>query len=321
MDFLKIEIKEMKFKTIHYIALIFLVILVMAPFTPLSARLPFLYLTLFWIVFVGSFNIITGFTGYVPFGQVMFLGAGSYAAVLSIVKLGISPYIAIIIGGLASMALAFIIGYPTLRLRGAYFSIATIALNEALKVIIYNAPEEITGGPMGVTLPTELFEPIICYYLMLSLAVITVLITYFIANSKFGMGLMAIREDEDAAAVLGVNAHKLKLMAFMISALIAGMAGSIHAWRTMYIEAVSEFEIHKTVIGLAMLMFGGAGTVTGPILGATILYTIEDYFWAQFPFAHMIIVGLIIIVVVLFVPQGLVGWLRQKMPKMKELLF
>ena len=106
----------------------------------------------------------------------------------------------------------------------------------------------------------------------------------------------------------------------MVSALIAGMAGAIHAWRTMYIEAVSEFELHKSVVGLAMCMFGEAGTVMGPILGATILYTIEDYLWAQLPFAHMIIIGLIIIVVVLFIPQGLLGWLREKVPKLKEIL-
>jgi branched-chain amino acid transport system permease protein len=299
-------------KGLHYgVYMTVLAVLIVLPYTGFVPRLSLLFYLFMFIIGAQSFNIMGGYTGYVCFGHVAFIGAGAYITAVLMARMMISPYLAIVAAGIGSMVLAVIIGYPCLRLRGAYFAIATLSINEAIKVLILYLPEEWVGGYYGITLP-PIYTPVECYYSMLGLMLATIIVTYRVVNSKLGFGLVAIREDEDAAEFVGIDTTKCKILAFMLSAFFAGVAGGIDAWFTTYIEPYGAFGIPKTTEMIAMCMFGGAGTIAGPILGSAILFLVGDFLWARLPYLHMIIFSVIILVVVLFMPQGLMGWLKEK---------
>ena len=263
-----------------------------------------------WIALAGSWNLISGLTGYVSFGHVAFFGAGAYTGAILVTTAGWSWPLAALAGGAAAGVLALLIGYPCLRLKGPYFAIAMLGLNEVLRALV-SYFEGLTGGGNGLSLPTlDATRPI--YYGMGLLAAAVTAATYLIITSRFGLRLMTIREDEIAAEAMGIDTFRHKLAAFLLSAVAPGIAGALMARDQGYIEPISVFPLAVTVTMIVMVLFGGKGTVWGPVLGAFALFLIQEIVWARYPYVHPLLFGAIIVAVVLLMPRGILGLLQLK---------
>ena len=262
-----------------------------------------------WIALAQSWNLISGLTGYVSFGHVAFFGMGSYTTAILVVK-GMAWPLAAVAGGVMAVVLAFVIGWPCLRLKGPYFAIAMLGLNEVLRVMA-SYFEGLTGGGLGLSLPT-LDASVRIYYAMGLVAMAVTALTYLIVTSRFGLRLMTIREDEVAAEAMGINTFRYKIYAFLLSAAAPGIVGGLAARDMGYIEPISVFPLVTTITMIVMVLFGGKGTIWGPVLGAVILFTFQELVWAHFPHAHQVLLGAIIVTVVLVMPRGILGVLQQK---------
>jgi branched-chain amino acid transport system permease protein len=263
-----------------------------------------------WIALAGSWNLISGLTGYVSFGHVAFYGAGAYTGAILITSAGWSWPLAALAGGVGAGVLALLIGYPCLRLKGPYFAIAMLGLNEVLRALV-SYFEGLTGGGNGLSLPTADATRSI-YYVMGLLAIAITAGTYLIITSRFGLRLMTIREDEIAAEAMGIDTFHHKLVAFLLSAVGPGIAGALTARDQGYIEPISVFPLAVTVTMIVMVLFGGKGTVWGPVLGAVALFVIQELVWAHYPYVHPLLFGAIIVAVVLLMPRGVLGLLQLK---------
>ena len=263
-----------------------------------------------WMALAGSWNLISGLTGYVSFGHVAFFGAGSYTAAILITKAGWPWLAASLAGGLGACVLALLIGYPCLRLKGPYFAIAMLGLNEVLRALV-SYFEGLTGGGLGLSLPT-LQATIPVYYTMGLTAIAVTALTYVIITSRFGLRLMTIREDEVAAEAMGIDTFRHKLYAFLLSAVAPGIVGGLAARDQGYIEPISVFPLATTITMIVMVLFGGKGTVWGPVLGAAVLFIFQELVWARFIYLHQLLFGAIIIAVVLLMPRGVLGLLQMK---------
>jgi len=263
-----------------------------------------------WVALAGSWNIISGLTGYVSFGHVAFFGAGAYTAGILIASVGWPWPLAALAGGIAAGVLALAIGWPCLRLKGPYFAIAMLGLNEVLRALV-SYFERLTGGGNGLSLPT-LDANIPIYYAMGLMAVVVTLIARLIIASRFGLRLMTIREDEVAAEAMGIDTFQHKLFAFLLSAIPAGIVGALAARDQGYIEPLSVFPLATTITMIVMTLFGGKGTVWGPVLGAVVLFVTQEMVWARYPYIHPLLFGAIIVAVVLAMPRGVLGLLQIK---------
>ena len=263
-----------------------------------------------WITLAQSWNLISGLTGYVSFGHVAFFGMGAYTAGILIGKLGWAWPAACLAGGVMAMVLAVVIGWPCLRLKGPYFAIAMLGLNEVLRVIV-SYYEGLTGGGNGLSLPT-LHASVPIYYAMGLVAIAVTALTYLIITSRFGLRLMTIREDEVAAEAMGIDTFRHKLYAFLLSAVGPGIVGGLAARDQGYIEPLSVFPLITTITMIVMALFGGKGTIWGPVLGAVVLFTFQELVWAHFIYLHQLFFGAIIVAVVLLMPRGILGVLQQK---------
>jgi branched-chain amino acid transport system permease protein len=268
-----------------------------------------------WIALAGSWNLISGLTGYVSFGHVAFFGAGAYTGAILIATAGWPWPLAALGGGVGACVLAVVIGYPCLRLKGPYFAIAMLGLNEVLRALV-SYFEGLTGGGNGLSLPT-LDATRHIYYVMGALAAVVTGGAYVIATSRFGLRLMTIREDEVAAEAMGVDTLHHKLVAFMLSSIGPGIAGALTARDQGYIEPISVFPLAITVTMIVMALFGGKGTVWGPVLGAVVLFVVQEVVWARYPYVHPLLFGAIIVAVVLLMPRGVLGLLqvRYRLPR------
>jgi branched-chain amino acid transport system permease protein len=263
-----------------------------------------------WVALAGSWNLISGLTGYVSFGHVAFFGIGSYATAVLITKAAWPWLPAALGGGVAAAVLALVIGYPCLRLKGPYFAIAMLGLNEVLRVLV-SYFEGLTGGGFGLSLPT-LHATLPIYYVMGATAAAVTLLTYVIITSRFGLRLMTIREDEIAAEAMGIDTFRHKLGALLLSAVGPGIVGGLAARDQGYIEPTSVFPLATTITMIVMVLFGGKGTVWGPVLGAAVLFVVQEAVWARFIYLHQLLFGAIIVGVVLLMPRGVLGLLQLK---------
>jgi branched-chain amino acid transport system permease protein len=268
-----------------------------------------------WIALAGSWNLISGLTGYVSFGHVAFFGAGAYTGAILIASAGWPWPPAALAGGAGAVVLAVLIGYPCLRLKGPYFAIAMLGLNEVLRALV-SYFEGLTGGGNGLSLPT-LDATRQIYYVMGALAAVVTGGAYLIVTSRFGLRLMTIREDEVAAEAMGVDTFHHKLLAFVLSSVGPGIAGALTARDQGYIEPISVFPLAITVTMIVMALFGGKGTVWGPVLGAVVLFVVQEIVWARYPYVHPLLFGAIIVAVVLLMPRGVLGLLqiRYRLPR------
>jgi branched-chain amino acid transport system permease protein len=283
---------------------------------------PLFYLRLLGTVFMyitlaQSWNIIGGYTGYVSFGHVTFFGIGAYVAALLFRGAGWPPYFAAVPAGLVAALFAVIVGYPTLRLRGPYFGIATLALSLVTQLVIANLP--FTGAGEGIVvrggLPFRRMQlEQVFYFSYLSLAVLTTVTVAWMERTKLGYGLQAIRDDEDAARSLGVHATRLKLIAFGLASFFPGVAGSIYAHQVAFVSPSDVFTLLISIKSLVYAVVGGAGTLLGPILGAAALELLNLYLSISPLGAYQIdriVFGGLLILAVLSAPRGLVGLLEQ----------
>lgn len=263
-----------------------------------------------WVALAQSWNLISGLTGYVSFGHVAFFGTGAYATAILVATHGWYWAPAAAAGGVAAALLALLIGYPCLRLKGPYFAIAMLGLNEVMRVLV-SYFEGLTGGGSGLSLPT-LHASVQIYYAMGLAAIAVTAAAACIITSRFGLRLMTIREDEIAAEAMGINTARYKLYAFLLSAFMPGVVGGLHARDQGYIEPISVFQLLTTITMIVMALFGGKGTIWGPVLGAVSLFVLQELVWARFLYLHQILFGAIIVFVVLLMPRGILGVLQER---------
>ena len=254
-----------------------------------------------------SWNIIGGFTGYASFGNVAFFGIGAYTTGVLMTKLGLPLAVALGAAGIVPMVFAAVIGLPILRLKGHYFAIATLGVAETMREVVYNV--EITGAGTGLVMPITR-TPSLFFYLMLGILVAVTLVNVWLAHSRFGYGLVAIREDEDAAAAMGIDTARYKTIAFALSGAFAGLTGGVFAYWITFIDPDAVFRVIVTIQMIIMAVFGGAGTVVGPLLGALVLASVSEVLSTQLVALAELFNGLIVILVVLFMPKGLLEVLR-----------
>ena len=264
-----------------------------------------------------AWNIIGGFTGYASFGQVVFFGMGGYFTAVAMSHWHVSFWLALILSGCVAAVFAAIIGIPLLRLKGHYFAIATLGVAEGMREVVTNLPN-LTGGGAGITIPTvgnQATTPYLgndgFYLLFLGLAALSVLVAGLLARNKFGYALRAINQDEDAAAAVGINTSRSKVLAFALSGFITGLVGAAYGFQQVTIFPERLFDVEITVLMVIMVVIGGSGTVLGPVLGAIALQFVSEYLRQQFTTLHTFILGAIVIVAVILLPQGAVNYFRE----------
>ncbi len=264
-----------------------------------------------FITLAQGLNIIYGFTGYLPFGYVGFYGAGAYGFALAVMHLHVGPLPAMLCAAIAAVILGIIL-IPLLRLSGAYFAIASLAAAQAVYEIIANPSlEEITKGPYGVSL-TAVFAPAFSYYVGLFVMALTLLAVVFLRNSRFGLSLQAIREDPVSAEMAGVSVVRGRIIAWLVSALIAGLVGGVFAWHISVFYPDSAFDLGISIFAVVFTLFGGITTLTGPLLGVLILYGVYNWIGISVPQYFQLIYGALIMALVLFLPNGLVSLLTSR---------
>jgi branched-chain amino acid transport system permease protein len=266
----------------------------------LTNILMYIVLTLSWVIFSAP-------TGYVSLAPAAFLGVGIYTS--AILGKGLPLPMVVFMGGLASFCLALLVGALTLRLKGVYFAIFTFGLVELIKYLLLWYEVKFTGtrGRFVIVVDNNTI-----YYVMLIILVILLLTAYFLKRSKFGLALQSIGQSEEAASHIGINVTLLKVIIFAISAVFMGAAGAIIATRWTYIDPYIAFNPLFSFMPVLMAIFGGVGQFYGPIFGAAIFAYLEEVLITQFPYYYMLIFGVILIVTILYLPNGLVG-LAQKL--------
>lgn len=257
-----------------------------------------------------SWNIIAGLCGRFSFGHVAFFGIGAYSTVLLVTKVSVPLLPAIVVGGLASLVVAVVVGFPLLRLRGHYFAIATFGLALVIQELV-TVSRTVTGGGQGIFFPPTTLGPAlfytIVYYGMLLVMVGTVVTVWVLLRTPPGFAMRAVRADEDAAAVLGINATKYKLIAFGLSAMFAGLFGGVWAYWISFIDPVSAFSLSLNLQLTMAGVLGGLGSVIGPVLGAFTLQLLSSLIWQQFIDLYLAVFGAVIIAVVIFLPGGIMS--------------
>jgi branched-chain amino acid transport system permease protein len=267
------------------------------------------------IILASNWNLTGGFTGYIDFGHAVFFGLGAFATALLMgssrweewpaLLSDWSFWPAMVGGGIVATVFALIIGSATLRLKGPYFSIAMLGTLVAMREIV-RVNSNLSGGGLGLNLPVYLNRPLF-YYLSLLLALFVVSVISWMRRTEFGASLVAIREDEVGAEMRGINTTLHKITAFCIAAFFTGVVGGMWAYQNTFIDVDIAFQQTRTIDMVMMSMLGGLGTIGGPIIGSVVMYWLRDVVWANFLLFHQIFEGLLLITIVLFVPEGIMG--------------
>lgn len=305
------DITRVDFKKIWAPGLLLIILALLATLPLYGSIYAVILLTsiLMYIILTVSWAIFSGPTGYISMAPAAFFGIGIYTS--AILGQALPLPLVIVIGGLASFCLALLVGALTLRLRGIYFAMFTFGLVELIKHLLLWYEINVTGtrGRFVIVVDNNTI-----YYVMLTILVLLLLTAYLIRRSKFGLALWSIGEYEDAAAHTGVNVNALKTITFGISAVFTGAAGAIIATRWTYIDPYIAFHTSFTFLPVLMAIFGGVGQLYGPILGAAIFSYLEEILITRFPELYMLFFGIILVVAVLYMPDGIVG-LVQKLRK------
>ena len=254
-----------------------------------------------------SWNILGGFGGYVSFGNSVFYGLGTYGTGIAMANYHLPFGVGLALGVVLAAAGAAIVGLPILRLRGPYFAIATLGLNGAMLAIFANLP--IAGKNIGLILPLERNDTLF-YELALGLLLVCTATVWWISRSRYGKGLIAIREDEDAAATMGVNATLYKVTALILAAIFTAIAGGIHAYWFTFVDPSSAFDATLNVRMVIMAVFGGPGTVLGPVIGSFLLSAVYEILASAISTAAALLFGVVIVLAVIFMPGGLADLIR-----------
>lgn len=311
----------------------FLLLAVLAAF-PLVVRDDYyrhlMILFLMWVVIGSAWNVIAGYTGQVSFGDAAFFGSGAYAAGLLAKHLGVSAWWGLALGGFAALAVGFPFGWICFRLRGAYFALATLALNEVLKHSAIIA-ENFTGGMVGILVMPTFVTKVPYYYIAFGLAAAAVQSVRWIIRSKLGYYFVSIREDQDAAESLGIDTHFYKMLSLAVAAFLTGMAGALYMNYMGFIDPEVVFSLHDiSIMAILVGIVGGVGTVYGPVVGAFVMVAVQEFFRSGFlglfdfiaartgsasiaafsellKKGHVLGFGLLVVAVILVLPNGIVG--------------
>jgi branched-chain amino acid transport system permease protein len=261
-----------------------------------------------------ALNITAGFVGYPAFGDVVWFGLAATVTGILMVKAGWPFAAAVPVSVVVCAVLAALVGPSLLRLRGHYFAIGTLALNEATRALVQNL--EVTGGGSGLSLPitTGSVESTarFFYYLFFGAMALTVLVSLGVVRTRLGYGLRSIRDNEEAAAAAGVNTTLLKTIAWTLSAALIGLAGAIYAYWISFIEPPAIFNVGISIKMFVIVLLGGVGTTFGPVLGAFGIQSLEATVWSNFLGYNLMIFGAIVMVIVLFLPDGLMAFARRR---------
>ena len=311
-----------------------LIVLAALALLPLAVKsnyfLHLMILFLLWVVIGSSWNVLAGYTGQVSFGHAAFFGVGAYTAGLLFQHLQISPWWGMALGGIVAMLIGLPFGAICFPLRGAYFALASLALGEGIRHIATIA-EKFTGGMMGIMVMSTFTSKVPYYYIALALAILSVLSIKAVINSKPGYYFVSIREDQDAAASLGINTTLYKNISLSISSFWTGMAGALYMNYMGFIDPNVVFSLHDySVMAILVAIVGGVGTIYGPTVGAFIMVAFQEFFrtgfFGLFEYlgeatgssafkslsgaihqAHVLGFGILVIVVILYLPNGIVG--------------
>lgn len=285
---------------------LFVAVLVVLALVPLHASgylRSLLYITLLYVALAYAWNIISGYAGYLSFGQVTFFGTGTYVTAITVLHSRLPWEAGALAGGLLCALLAVPLGYLMLRLRGPFFALGMLGLAQTFQVIA-NA-SNVSGGGAGLFLPPGA-HALDVYYWTLAIAAATFAATWLISRSAFGLRLQAVREDEQVAGTLGVHVTTVKVWAFVISAAVPGLLGGGYAWYLTYVEPTSAFATRIDLQAVAMTILGGIGTVWGPLVGGVLMSQVSETLAAQFPQLYLMIFGGIIVALLVLLPRGIV---------------
>jgi len=268
-----------------------------------------------FVALAQAWNLIGGYTGYASFGQVGFFGLGGYVTAVAMTHAHLSFWVCLPASGVAAAASGALVGLPLLRLKGHYFAVATLGMAEGTREVVTNLTD-LTGGG-GITVPTVGTDAPTAYLgndgfylLFLALAALAVTVAGTVTSSRFGYAMKAIHQDEDAAAAAGVNTTRVKALTFALSGGLVGLVGAAYAFQQVTIYPERLFDVQITVLMVIMVVIGGSGTVVGPLVGAVGLQFLSEWLRRHYTDAHALLLGGIIVVAVVLMPQGLAAYLR-----------
>lgn len=264
---------------------------------------------LFYVMMAASWNLLAGYTGQVSFAHAAFAGVGAYTSGILAVKVGLSPWIGIPIGVLVAAGIGFGVGLLCLKMGGIYLSLTTLGVSEIFHIIINNE-YEVTRGTMGLQVPGLLAEysKTGYFYIMLAAVIIALLVIYWMINSNIGLNFRAVQNDEKAAASLGVDVIRIRLLAFTVSSALAGLAGGVYGHYLLLITPEIP-SLDQQFLVLSMTIIGGMGSFIGPIVGAFTLEILSEYIRSYGEY-HVLAFGLIALTMARFAPNGVVGLVR-----------
>jgi branched-chain amino acid transport system permease protein len=281
-----------------------------------------------YVTLASNLNLMIGYAGYINFGNIVFFGLGGYVCVYLVTEWQWPLIVAALAAGAAVSLLALVFGSGILKLRGAFFALATIGVNEAVKQFVANF--EPWGGSTGIYLTFDAYEPLggpmqalwLVYFLIVAVMALSLLASYWIKTSKFGLGLLAIGQNEDAASILGVPAPRYKALIYSVSAYLPAMSGGLFFFKSGIIEPNGAFDLSLSIEAIVMVMLGGAGTVTGPLVGAFLYEEVRGALLTSATFSNfqLVLAGLLLLVIVLFAPGGLMGFIHQRWPRTRKFL-
>ncbi len=287
-----------------------------------------LILAAIYITLASNLNLMIGYAGYVNFGNIVFFGLGGYVCIYLVNTLGWPLMLAALSGGAVVSLLAYLFGLGILRLRGAYFALATIGVNEAVSAFVSNF--EPWGGASGIYMSIEAYQPLggamqalwTIYFMIVAVMGLSLVLSYAIKRSKFGLGLLAIGQNEDAALVLGVPAPRYKALVYSASAFLPAVAGALFFFKSAFIQPSDAFDLTLSIEAIVMVMLGGQGTVVGPALGAFVYEELRSTLLttAALSSLQLVISGGLLLVIVLFLPGGLMGWVHRRWPGTARIL-
>ncbi|MEI7892946.1 MAG: branched-chain amino acid ABC transporter permease [Myxococcales bacterium] len=286
------------------------------------------FTVLMYATLASSLNLCVGYMGYVNFGHIVFFGLGGYLGFYLVSRHDWPIYSAAPVAGIAVSLLAALLGGAILRLRGAYFALATIGVNEAARSFVNNFPP--FGGPTGLSISFSAYARYggatralwLAYLLLLVTALGSIAVSISVRHSRFGLGLLSIREDEDAALTMGVRAPLDKAIAYALSAFFPAVVGAIFFFKNGNVEPSDAFRLHTSIEVIVMVMLGGQGTVVGPLFGALCYERLRGVLLTT-PVVkdlHLAVAGLLLLLIVLFLPAGAIGALRRRLPALAKVL-
>jgi branched-chain amino acid transport system permease protein len=287
-----------------------------------------LVLATIYITLASSLNLMLGYAGYINFGSIVFFGLGGYICVWLVNSHGWPLALSLLAAGAGVSVLSFIFGLGILRLRGPFFALSTIGIVEGVQAFTENF--EPWGGSAGIYISPAVFAPLggasralwVIYFLLVATMGLSLYLSYAIKTSKFGLGLLAIGQNEDAAAILGVPTPRYKAFAYSASAFLPAIAGGLYFFKSAFIQPSDAFDLTLSTEAIVICMLGGQGTVTGVAIGAYLYEELRGYLLTSQTFSHfqLVVSGVLLLVIVLFFPSGLMGFVYSRFPRLQKVL-